>query len=104
MQGFKTAYKAIFTRNRKLAIMFAPWIKRKSLKRTAKGKTLVVSGGQPNPIMLLSIVALVVVVGVFAIHYSRADSQNSVVAPAASPSPSVTASPSPAQPGQLSSP
>jgi hypothetical protein len=45
--------------------MFTPWIKRKSLKKTSKSRNLVVDGERPSLIMLLSLSALLVLVGVF---------------------------------------
>jgi hypothetical protein len=75
--------------------MFSPWIKRKSLKRTTKGKNLVIQGGPPSLIMLLSVSALVVFVGCYVVTASLAGSQwnaapTPTIQPSSSPSPSTT--------------
>ena len=75
------------------AVMFQPWIKKKAFKKAPQGNQLVVPGGRPSVISLLSISAILVGVGVFVIQHSLADSSD----PANSPSPmvSVAATPSP---------
>jgi hypothetical protein len=70
--------------------MFTPWIKRKALKRTSRSKQLVVEGESPSKIMLLSLAALCVMVGVYVVQRSYAQTP-----PASTPIPSVSASPLP---------
>jgi hypothetical protein len=70
--------------------MFTPWIKRKALKRNQRSKTLIVSGESPSRIMLLSLSALCVMVGVYVVQQSYAQTL-----PAATPSPTPVVSPTP---------
>jgi hypothetical protein len=75
--------------------MFFPWIKRKALKRSPKTKTMVVEGTNPSLITLLSLSALMAVVGVFAVRHSHAATPASEGAtPALSAPPSTQVSPS----------
>jgi hypothetical protein len=69
--------------------VFTPWIKRKALKRNQRSKTLIVNGESPSRIMLLSFTALCVMVGVYVVQKSNAQSL-----PAPTPTPVVTPSPS----------
>jgi hypothetical protein len=71
--------------------MFTPWLKRKSLKRSPKAKSLIIEGHNPSMILLLSLAGLMVVFGVFVVKRSRAANSANVIV---SPSPSATVSPS----------
>ena len=73
--------------------MFTPWVRRKSLKKSAKGKRLVLEGESPSLIMLLSLVAIFVGVGLFVIQHSLADQMKVYNPP--TPTPSITGTPSP---------
>jgi hypothetical protein len=78
--------------------MFQPWIKRKSLKKPLNGKHLVVNGEPPSMIMLLSLSALLVVVGVFVVQKSLASNWWSLqpkpaATPASTPTPTATPTP-----------
>jgi hypothetical protein len=76
--------------------MFAPWIKRKSLKHSLKTKSMVVEGNNPSLIMLLTLAGLMVVVGVFAVRHSHAAtpvSEGVVPVVSVSSSPTPTSSP-----------
>jgi hypothetical protein len=73
--------------------MFQPWIKKKAFKKAPQGSQLVVPGGRPSVISLLSVSAILVGVGVFVIQHSLADSSNPDMSP--TPMVSVEASPSP---------
>jgi hypothetical protein len=74
-----------------IALMFTPWIKRKALKRSSSNKTLVVSGESPSRIMLLSLTALCMMVGIYVVQHSLADS---VPANITTPAPMPYATPS----------
>jgi hypothetical protein len=76
--------------------MFTPWIKRKSLKRTSRGKTLLVNGESPSRIILLSVSVLCVMVGLYIVQHAVADSVppgDYTPAPTVSGSPSVLPTP-----------
>ena len=84
--------------------MFTPWIKRKSLKKTVQGKSLIVEGERPSLIMLMSLSALLVLVGVFVVQRSMAASWwsgdaapavTSGAAPETTPTPTPTLTPTP---------
>jgi hypothetical protein len=73
--------------------MFTPWVRRKSLKRGSKSKKLVLEGESPSLIMLLSLVAIFVGVGLFVIQRSLADQMKQYNPP--TPTPTVSGTPSP---------
>lgn len=79
--------------------MFAPWIKRSSLKRGSRDKRLLVAGERPSVILLLSLSALLVLVGVFVVQRSWAKGVGPVPAVTQTPtvSPSASVVPSPAR-------
>jgi hypothetical protein len=55
--------------------MFQPWVKRSSLKQRAGRRSLLIAGSVgSNPILLLSIVAVFIVLGVFVVSKSYAAS------------------------------
>ncbi len=51
--------------------MFNSWVRRKSLKKANKSRFLV-SNGVMSPVMLLSMVGLLILIGVFVVSYSIA--------------------------------
>jgi hypothetical protein len=79
----KPAERQVFGVN---SLMFQPWIKKKAFKKAPQGNQLVITGGRPSVISLLSLSAILVGAGVFVIQHSLADSS----APDASPSPLVS--------------
>jgi cytoskeletal protein RodZ len=79
--------------------MFTPWIKRKSLKKTSKSRNLVVDGERPSLIMLLSLSALLVLVGVFVVQRGMAatwwNAQSDPAESSGAAPPSATPTPTP---------
>jgi len=55
-----------------ILVMFTPWIKRKSLKKSSSAKHLIVEGSQPSMIALLSVAGILVAVGIFVVQRSSA--------------------------------
>jgi hypothetical protein len=76
-------------------LMFTPWIKRKSLKRSPKSKRLVMEGERPSMITLVSVCGLLVVAGVFVVQQSWAGVKENLLTPAATVSVSPTPTPTP---------
>lgn len=90
--AFKASFRRFLAYN---AVMFTPWIKRKSLKRDTKSKRLVVDGAPPSMIMLLAISAIFVGVGLFVIQRGLAEDQREFPLATPTPTPSVLPSGSP---------
>jgi hypothetical protein len=82
--------------------MFAPWIRKKALKRKPRkqSKRLVIDGERPNVIALVSVTGLLVAVGIFVLQRTLAAPQAQpggpiIITPEPSPLPTDEVSPSP---------
>lgn len=62
--------------------MFTSWVKKKSLKKVTKSR-FIVSGASLSPVMLMSMVGLLVVIGLFVVQRSLAQ-QREAPAPSTS--------------------